>query len=132
MHEYTRYKWTGHLQLLYYISISKVFGLIVASKFPGASLVDQLGKNPPDVWETSWVRKTPRRRGRLPTPVFLGFPSGSVKNLPAMRETGFDPWAGKIRRRRAWQPTPVFLPGESHGQEPGGLRPMGSQRVRHD
>ena len=37
-----------------------------------------------------------------------------------------DPW------RRAWQPTPVHMPGESHGQEPGGLRPIGWQRVRHD
>jgi len=33
---------------------------------------------------------------------------------------------------RAWQPTPVFLPGESHGQEPGGLQPIGSQKVEHD
>ena len=30
-------------------------------------------------------------------------------------------------------PTPVFLPGESPWtEEPGGLQPMGSQRVRHD
>ena len=34
--------------------------------------------------------------------------------------------------RRKWQPTPVFLPGESHGQEPGGLPSMGSHRVGHD
>ena len=33
--------------------------------------------------------------------------------------------------RRAWQPTPVFLPGESHGQEPGGLHSVGSHRVGH-
>ena len=33
-----------------------------------------------------------------------------------------DPW------RRTWQPTPVFLPGESSWtEEPGGLRPIGSQ-----
>ena len=45
-----------------------------------------------------------------------------VKNLPAMRETGFDPWVGKMLWRRTWLPTPVFLPGEFHGQteEPGG------------
>ena len=30
------------------------------------------------------------------------------------------------------QPTPVFLPGESHGEEPGRLRSMGLQRVKHD
>ena len=34
--------------------------------------------------------------------------------------------------RRKWQPTPVFLPGESQGQEPGGLLSMGSHRVGHD
>ena len=36
-----------------------------------------------------------------------------------------------VRRRRKWQPSPVFLPGKSHGQKPGGLQSMGSQRVRH-
>ena len=34
------------------------------------------------------VRKIYRRRGRLPTPVFLGIPCGTAgKNLPAMWET---------------------------------------------
>ena len=47
------------------------------------------------------------------------------------RRCGFDLWVGKIPWRRAWQPTPVFLPGESHGQEPGGLRSIGSQRTGH-
>ena len=28
--------------------------------------------------------------------------------------------------------TPVFLPGEFHGQEPGGLQSMGSERAGHD
>ena len=56
----------------------------------------------------------------------------TVRNLPAMRETWFDPLVGKIPWRRAWQPTPVFLPGESPWtEEPGGLQSMGSQRVRH-
>ena len=40
----------------------------------------------------------------------------TVKNLPAMWETGFDPWVRKILCRNAWQPTPEFLPGESDGQ----------------
>ena len=39
-----------------------------------------------------------------------------VKNLPAIREPGFDPWVGKVPWRRKWQPTPVFLLGESHGR----------------
>ena len=40
----------------------------------------------------------------------------SVKRLPPVWETGFDPWVGKIPWRRKWQPTPVFLPGESRRQ----------------
>ena len=41
----------------------------------------QLVKNPPAVWETwaqSLGREDPPEKGRLPTPVFLGFPCGSV------------------------------------------------------
>ena len=33
----------------------------------------------------------------------------TVKNLPAMQETGFDSWVGKISWRRDRLPTPVFL-----------------------
>jgi len=40
----------------------------------------------------------------------------TVKHLPTMWETGFNPWVRKISWRRKWQPTPVFLPGKSHGQ----------------
>ena len=40
----------------------------------------------------------------------------TVKHLPAVWETGFDPWVRKIPWRRKWQPTPVFLPGKSHGR----------------
>ena len=39
----------------------------------------------------------------------------TVKCLPTMWETRFDPWVGKIPWRRKWQPTPVLLPGKSHG-----------------
>ena len=48
-----------------------------------ASLVAQLVKDQCAMNQTgrprfdSWVRKIPWRRGRLPTPVFFGFPSGS-------------------------------------------------------
>ena len=48
------------------------------------------------------------------------------------RRPGFNPWVRKIPWKRKWQPTPVFLPGESPWtEEPGGLQPIGSQRVRH-
>ena len=50
-------------------------------QYSWASLVAQLVKNPPaiqETWVRSWVGKIPWRRGRLPTPVFLGFPCGSA------------------------------------------------------
>ena len=60
-----------------------------------------------------------------------------VKNPPANagdnKRHVFDPWVGKILWRRAWKPIPVFFPGESPWtEEPGGLQPMGSQRVGND
>ena len=38
-----------------------------------------------------------------------------VKNLPAVRETWFNPWVGKSPWRRERLPTPVFWPGEFYG-----------------
>ena len=78
--------------------------------------VAQLVKNLPTMQETrvnSWVGKILWRRDRLPTPVFLSFPSGSdgKESTCNVGELGWeDPW------RRAWQRTPVLLPRESHGQ----------------
>ena len=51
----------------------------------------------------SWVRKTCWRRGRLPTPVFLGFPCGSagkesacnVRDLASIPELGRSPGEGQ-------------------------------------
>ena len=86
-----------------------------------ASLIAQLIKNPPAVQETPvWflLRKICRRRDRLPTPVFLGFPCGSAGKESACLQCGtpaFDPWVGKIPWRRERLPTPVFWPGEFHG-----------------
>ena len=58
-----------------------------------------------------------------------------VKNLPASsgdEERLIHLRVGKIPWRRAWQPIPVFLPGASSWtEEPGRLRSMGSQIVRH-
>ena len=57
----------------------------------------------------------------------------SVKNLPAMQETGFDPWIRKIPWRRKWQPTPVVLTKRiPRTEESGRLQSTGSQRVGHD
>ena len=43
---------------------------------------------------------------------------------------GFHPWVGKIPWRGKWQHTLVFLPGEFHGQEPGGASVHGVTRSR--
>ena len=65
-----------------------------------ASLVAQLIKNPPAMWET-WVGKIPWRRERLPTPVFwpgefhgLYIPgvTKSWTRLSAFHPLTFGPW----------------------------------------
>ena len=56
--------------------------------------------------------------------VCLGFPGDSSgKNLPATAgdARGMSSIPGSGRSPGRGQSTPVFLPGESHGQEPGGL-----------
>ena len=48
-------------------------GIGYALQYPWASLVAQLVKNPPGMWESGfnpWVVKIPQRRERLSTPVF--------------------------------------------------------------
>ena len=40
----------------------------------------------------------------------------TVKNLPAVQETGLIPGSAKILWRREWLSTQVFFPGESHEQ----------------
>jgi len=51
--------------------------------------------------------------------------SQTVKNLPAMQETQFNPWIRKIPWRRKWQPTPVLAWEILWTEEPGGLQSMG-------
>ena len=63
-----------------------------------------------------------------------GFSGGTSGKDPACqcrrhKRHEFDPWIRKIPWRWARQPIPVFAPGESHGQSPGGLQSVGSQRV---
>ena len=66
-----------------------------------ASLVAQLVKNPPAIQET-WVQ-------------YLGWEDPLEEGMPT----------------QCWH-SPVFLSGESlRTEEPGGLKSMGSQRVRH-
>ena len=51
-----------------------------------------------------------------PAPIQASLVAQTVKNLPEIQETRFDPWVRKIPWRREWQPTPVFLFGEFHRQ----------------
>ena len=86
--------------------------------FPGSSVGKESACNAGDPGLIPGLGKFPRRRDRLPTPVFMGFPGGSDGKESAcnVEGPGFDPWVGKIPWRRAWQPIPVFWPGEFHGQ----------------
>ena len=66
-----------------------------------ASLVAQQINNPlamQETWFDSWVRKTCWRRDRLPTPVFLGFPGGSVGKESACNagDLGLIPGLGRF------------------------------------
>ena len=61
----------------------------------------QLVKNLPTIQETPVQflgREEPLERDRLPTPVFLGFPGGSVSKESTLqcRRPGFNLWDGKI------------------------------------
>ena len=77
-----------------------------------------------------WVRKFPRRRDKLPTPVFLGFSGGSDGKESACN-VGDLGWEDPLEK--GMQPTLVLLPGESPWtEEPGGLESMGLKRVVHD
>ena len=92
-----------------------------------ASLIAQLVKNPlqcSSPWFDSWVGKSPWRRERLPSPIFLGFPCGSAgEESPCNAgDLGLIPRLGRS-------------PGEGNGyplQYSGVENSMGFQRVRHD
>ena len=67
----------------------------------------------------------------------IHIPGGTTNKEPACpcwrhKRSSFNSWVRKIPWSRARQPTPVFLPGECHGEEPGGLWTIGSQRVEHE
>ena len=99
-----------------------------------ASLVAQLLKNPPAMQETLiqfLVREIPWNRGRLTTPVFLGFPGGSdgkesahnVGDLGSIPALGQSPGEGMATHSSV---LPWRIPGTG---EPGGLPSLGSHRV---
>ena len=63
-----------------------------------------------------------------------GFPGGSngKKTACNVGHPGSIPGLGRFPWRMEWQPIPVFLSGEFHGQRPGKLQLMGSQRVGYN
>ena len=65
----------------------------------------------------------------------MGFPGGSVGKESTCNagDPGLIPWLGRSPGERNGSPTPVFLPREAPWtEEPGGLQPVGSQRVGYD
>ena len=73
-----------------------------------------------------WISHTPSGSSKVSSLI-----AQSVKNLPAVQETGFNSWVRKIPWRRKRQPTPVFLPGWRipWTEEPGS---HGVTRIGHD
>ena len=81
-----------------------------------ASLIAQLGKNPPAMQETL-VREDLLEKGSANHSSILGLPlwlSWYRIHLQCGRP-GFDPWVGNIPWKRERLPTPIFWPREFHG-----------------
>ena len=83
-----------------------------------ASLVAQVVKNPPAMWDTparSLGQEDPLEKGVYPLQYsWASLVSQLVKNLPAMWETWVQSlrWEDPLEKGKA---TPVFWPGEFHG-----------------
>ena len=78
--------WTELKVITLTFPVGEVFKFKMATYIDGASLLAQLVKNPPVLHETPvWflVGKIRWRRDSLPSPVFLGFPGGSVSKESA-------------------------------------------------
>ena len=79
-------------------------------------------------WFNSWVGKTPWRRDRLPTPVFMGFPGGSDGKELAhnMGDLGLIPGLGKSPGGGHGNPLQYFCLENPHAQRSlGGYSPLG-------
>ena len=96
-----------------------------------ASSIAQLVKNPPVMQETpvdSWVRKLCWRMVRLPTPVFLGFPCGSVGKESAynVEDLGSIPGLGRYPGEGKGYPFQYSVHGVTKR-----IQSMGWQRIGH-
>ena len=83
--------------------------------FPGSSVGKESACKAGDPG-SSWVRKIPWRRDRLPTPVFQGFPCGSAGKESAHNagDLGSIPGLERCPGGGLRLPTPIFWPGEFH------------------
>ena len=117
--------------LIQRLNLGCLHSLLSESSEKPASLVAQLGENPPAMQETRLIPGS----GRFPGEE-MGYPlqyswaslvAQTVKIRLQFERPGFDYWFGKIPWRSIWQPTPLFLPGES----PWTVAPAGLQRVGH-
>ena len=85
-------------------------------------------------WFNSWVRKFPWRRNRLPTPVFLGFSCNSDGKETACNAGNLDsvPGLGRSLEEGMATHSSILAWRIPLTEEPGGLQPMGLQRVGHN
>ena len=82
----------------------------------------------------TWLPATRCRNGELQTPLRgTSLVAQTVKRLPTMRETGIQPLGREdlLEKEKATHSS-VLAWRIPWTQEPGGLRPMGSQRVQYD
>ena len=93
-------------------------------QYSWASLVAQLAKNPPALWET-WARslawEDPLEKWKATLSSILGLPLW-LSWLRIRLQCGrprLNAWLGKIPWRSERLPTPVFWPGEFHGTVQG-------------
>ena len=116
---------------LEFLGVSHLFSVVnLKSGFPKLTVQKPLSTSVPQ--PSSPKLNSPQ--GRLCPLIFLpdalefegaSLMSQTVKNLPAMQETQFNPWIRKIPWRRKWQPTPVLAWEILWTEEPGGLQSMG-------
>ena len=84
------------------------------------------------LWFNSWVRETPWRRDRVPTPVFLGFPCGSAGKESAYNAGGLGsiPGLGSSPGERKGYPLQYSCLENPHGQRSlAAYRPWGRKEL---
>ena len=96
------------------IGLGNNLDILRTCSWRAASLIARLLKNLTTMQRTpldSWVRKILWRTDRLPTPVFLGFPCGSVGKESACNagDLGSIPWFGRFPGE--WKDNPLQYSG---------------------